>query len=153
MAKGAPSQTHQGYDRGGLYSRLRGKLGLRGLNSDVDLAEIVEKRLPVAVIKALVRSGLSDAEAYRLIVPRRTLAHRVAKHQPLSREESDKAVRIARVTSFAEQVFGEPQRAWRWLRKPKQQFQGKPPIEMLATEAGARLVEELITKVDDGLVA
>jgi hypothetical protein len=36
-----------------------------------------------------LRGGLSDAEAYRLIVPRRTLAHRIALHQALSKEESD----------------------------------------------------------------
>jgi len=75
----------------------------------------------------------------RVIVPRRTLAHRMAKHQPLSREESDEAVRVARITTKAEQVFGEPERAWRWLREPKRRFGGKRPIEMLATDAGARL--------------
>ena len=43
---------------------------------------------------------------------------------------------------MAEQVFGDSERGWRWLRKPKQRFDGKTPIEMLATEAGAHLVEE-----------
>ncbi|MBZ5729411.1 MAG: hypothetical protein LAP87_31105 [Acidobacteriia bacterium] len=45
------------------------------------------------------------------IVPRRTLAHRIARHQPLSPGESDKAVRVARISAMAEQVFGEPERA------------------------------------------
>ncbi len=62
-------------------------------------------------------------------------------------------MRVARVTAAAEQVFGEPQRAWRWLRKPKRQFDAKSPIEMLASEAGARLVEELIIQIDNGLAA
>ena len=88
-----------------------------------------------------------------MIVPRRTLAHRIAKRQPLSKEESDKAVRVARITAMAEQVFGEPERAWRWLRKPKQRFEAKTPIEMLATEAGARLVEEMIGQIDHGIFA
>jgi putative toxin-antitoxin system antitoxin component (TIGR02293 family) len=100
-----------------------------------------------------VRGGLSDAEAYQLIVPRRTLAHRVAKHQPLSKDESDKAVRVARITAMGEQVFGESERAWRWMRKPKRRFGGQTPIEMLATEAGARLVEEMIAQIDDGPAA
>ena len=88
-----------------------------------------------------------------MIVPRRTLAHRMAKHQPLSKEESDKAVRVARITAMAEQVFGEPERAWRWLRKPKQRFDRKTPLEMLATDAGARLVEEMIVQIDYGMFA
>jgi len=138
---------------GGLLALLGDKLGGARIRSDRDLAALVEKRLPAAAIKALVRGGLTDAEVYRLIVPRRTLAHRMAKHQPLSKEESDKAVRVARVTSMAEQVFGESERAWRWMRKPKRQFDGKPPMEMLATEAGARLVEETIARIDDGMAA
>ena len=129
------------------------KLGVSRIRSDRDLAELVVRGLPATAIKSLVRGGLSDAEAYRLIVPRRTLAHRVAKRQPLSKDESDKAVRVARITAMGEQVFGESVRAWRWMRKPKRRFDGQTPIEMLATEAGARLVEEMIAQIDDGLAA
>jgi putative toxin-antitoxin system antitoxin component (TIGR02293 family) len=77
----------------------------------------------------------------------------MARHQPLSTEESDKAVRVARITAMAEHVFRAPERAWRWLRKPKRRFQGKSPIEMLATEAGARLVEEMIIQFEYGMAA
>ena len=147
------NQTVEPTVPGGFYSLLGGKLGVSKIRSDEDLASLVEKRLPATAVKALVRGGLSDAEVYQLIVPRRTLAHRIAKHQPLSQEESDKAVRVARITAKAEQVFGRPERAWRWLRKPKERFNGKTPIEMLATEAGARLVEEMVVQIDYGLFA
>jgi len=136
-----------------FYAGLRRKLGVSGLRSDRDLASLVQKRLSPTAIQALIRGGLSDAEVYSLIVPRRTLAHRIAKRQSLSKDESDKAVRVARITAAAEQVFGEPARAWRWLRKPKRQFDSKSPIEMLVTETGARLVEELIIQIDDGMAA
>ena len=135
----------------GFYARLREKLGVSRIRTGDELASLVEKRLPVTTIKSLVRGGLSDAEVYQLIVPRRTLAHRIARHQPLSKQESDKAVRVARITAMAEQVFGEPERAWRWLRKPRQRFDGKAPIDMLATEAGARLVEEVLVQIDQGI--
>jgi len=138
---------------GGFYARLRGKLGVSRIRTGDELASMVEKRLPVTTIKSLVRGGLSDAEVYQLIVPRRTLAHRIARHQPLSKQESDKAVRVARITATAEQVFGEPERAWRWLRKPQQRFDGKAPIDMLTTEAGARLVEEMLVQIDQGIFA
>src|SRR5713226_7670024 len=101
-AKPAPAGT--------LYSLMGGKLGVPRIRSDEDLASLVEKQLPATAVKALVRGGLSVAEVYQLIVPRRTLAHRMAKHQPLSKEESDKAVRVARITAMPEQVFGEPLR-------------------------------------------
>ena len=60
---------------------------------------------------------------------------------------------MARITAMAEQVFGEPDRAWRWLRKAKPRFEGRTPVEMLATEAGARLVEEMIVQIDNGMLA
>ena len=138
---------------GAFYSAMGGKLGVSRIRSDEHLATLVEKRLPATAIQSLVRGGLSDAEAYRLIVPRRTLAHRIARHQPLSREESDKAVRVARISTMAERAFRDTGKAWRWLRKPKRRFEGKTPMDMLATEAGARLVEETIVQFEYGMTA
>jgi putative toxin-antitoxin system antitoxin component (TIGR02293 family) len=77
----------------------------------------------------------------------------IANHQPLTKDESDRAVRVARITAMAERVFGEPERAWCWLRKPKRNFEGRTPLEMLATEAGARLVEEMLAQIDHGIFA
>jgi putative toxin-antitoxin system antitoxin component (TIGR02293 family) len=132
---------------------MGGKLGLSRIRSDEGVASIVEKRLPAATIQALRRGGLSDSEVYRLLVPRRTLAHRIARREPLSTEESDKAVRVARITSLAEQVFGDSERAWRWLRKSNRRFEGETPMDMLVTEAGARLLEETILQIDHGIFA
>lgn len=147
------SKAAQRPPAGTIYSLVAGKLGASRVRSDQDLASLVENRLPAAAIKSLIRGGLSDSEAYDLIVPRRTLAHRLAKHQLLSRDESDKAVRVARIVAMAEHVFGEPERAWRWLRKPKERFDRRTPLALLATEAGARLVEETIVQIDHGVFA
>jgi putative toxin-antitoxin system antitoxin component (TIGR02293 family) len=136
-----------------LYCRLQHKLGASGIRSGEDLVDLVEKRLPASTVKALVNGGLSDLEAFQLILPRRTLAHRLANRERLSKDESDKAVRVARITAMAELVFGAPERAWRWMRKPKRRFRGKTPIELLASEAGARIVEEMLVQIDDGMAA
>jgi putative toxin-antitoxin system antitoxin component (TIGR02293 family) len=138
---------------GAFYALMGGKLGAPRIRSDEDLALLVERQLPATAIQSLLRGGLSDAEIYRLIVPRRTLAHRIAKCQPLSRDESDKAVRVARITTMAERAFQDTEKAWRWLRKPKRRFDGKAPMEMLATETGARLVEEMILQFEYGMTA
>lgn len=86
-------------------------------------------------------------------MPRRTLTHRRARREALSREESDRAVRLARIAALAEYVFGDPKRAWRWLRASKRQFHGSSPLQLMATEAGARLVEELLYRIDEGMAA
>jgi putative toxin-antitoxin system antitoxin component (TIGR02293 family) len=66
----------------------------------------------------------------------------------LTHDESDRAVRIARITSQAEEVFGDDAKAARWLRKPKARFEGRVPLELLRTEAGSRIVEEMLLQID-----
>ncbi len=136
-----------------LLKRVQEMLGVHRLRSDQDLVRLVEARLATASIEGLRRSGLTDDEIYSLIVPRRTLTHRRARREALSREESDRAVRLARIAALAEQVFGDSERAWRWLRAAKRQFQGRTPLQLMATEAGARLVEELLYRIDEGMAA
>ena len=131
-----------------LYRRIETKLGITPLQSDRDLARLVEERLPLSSLDSLSSNGMSDEEAYRLIVPRRTLAHRRTQHELLTHDESDRAVRIARITSQAEEVFGDDAKAARWLRKPKARFEGRVPLELLRTEAGSRIVEEMLLQID-----
>ena len=112
---------------------------------------MVEEGLATGAIERLLQSGLTDNEIYSLIVPRRTLTHRRARHEALSQEESDRAVRLARIAALGEQAFGDSVRAWHWLRAGKRQFKGRSPLQLTATEAGARLVEELLYRIDEGM--
>ena len=137
----------------GVFKRIQEILGLPRLRTDQDLLKLVEQRLWSRAIDALRQSGLSDAEVYVLVVPRRTLTHRRARREALSRDESDRAVRVARVVALCEEIFGDRERGWRWLRAAKRQFQGRAPLDLLATEAGARFVEELLYRIDDGMAA
>jgi putative toxin-antitoxin system antitoxin component (TIGR02293 family) len=136
-----------------LYQRIETKLGVDPLHSDHDLVTLVERPLPVRTLTSLTKHGIGEQEIYDLVLPRRTLTHRRAKHQLLTREESDKVVRLARITALAEQVFGDEAKAARWLRQPKRRFDSSTPFDLLATEVGAQLVEEMLYQIDDGMVA
>jgi len=136
-----------------FYRRIEVKLGVTPLRSDRDLARLVDERLPLTSVESLSSHGMSDEEIYSFIVPRRTLVHRKTRRESLTHDESDRAVRIARVTSLAEEVFGDDAKASRWLRKAKTRFEGRSPLEMLRTEAGARLVEEMLLQLDYGFAA
>ena len=140
-------------ERPGFLKRIQEMLGAHRLKSDQDLVKLVEGRPSTQAIDGLRRSGLSDDEVYSLVLPRRTLTHRRARGEALSRDESDRAVRVARIAALGEEVFGDRERAWRWLRAAKRQFQGRSPLQLVATEAGARLVEELLYRIDDGMAA
>jgi putative toxin-antitoxin system antitoxin component (TIGR02293 family) len=136
-----------------LFERIGAKLGIPAPSSEQDLVDLVTARLPVEAVSVMAGHGLSADDVHRLILPRRTLSHRRARGERLSREESDRAVRVARIVALADLVFGDEITAGRWLRKPKQRFGGHTPMQMLATEAGARLVEEFLYQIDDGLAA
>jgi len=136
-----------------VFTRIQEILGVQRLRTDQDLMKLVEERLSSRAIDALRQSGLTDEEVYSLVIPRRTLSHRRARREALSRDESDRVVRVARVVALCEEVFGERERGWRWLRHAKRQFKGRAPLDLLATEAGARLVEELLYRIDEGMAA
>lgn len=116
-------------------------------------ARTIEAGLPLSFLDSLLALGVSTAEVHELVVKPRTLSHRRERGQPLSVDESDRAVRVARVIEQATQTFGDRDKAMRWLRKPKRRFDGRAPMGMLLTETGGRLVEEMLIQMDEGMVA
>ena len=97
--------------------------------------------------------GYSEDEIFSLVVPKRTLARRKAANEPLTVEETDKAIRLARIAAQAERVFGDAGKAHRWLRKAKRELKGETPVAYLASEAGARMVEEMLFRIEHGIHA
>jgi putative toxin-antitoxin system antitoxin component (TIGR02293 family) len=136
-----------------FYRRIETKLGIVPVRSDRDLERLVAGCLELSSLESLSNHGMSDEEIYAFIVPRRTLTHRKTRNQPLSHEESDRAVRMVRIISQAEEVFGDDTKAARWLRKPKARFDDNSPLEMARSEAGARIVEEMLLQLDYGFAA
>ena len=93
----------------------------------------------------------SDEEVSLLVVPRRTLARRIAQSEPLNLDETDRAIRIGSVTVEAERVFGNAAKARRWMRKPNPALAGQRPIVLLQTAAGTLAIEELLGQIDHGM--
>lgn len=121
--------------------------------SEQEVVRLVESGLPLSVLNRLLERGLSKPELFDVIIPARTLKHRKSKRQPLSKEESERVVRTIRILATANAVLGDDNSALAWLRSPKKRFEGRPPIEMLATEPGGRLVEEMLIQIDEGMFA
>jgi putative toxin-antitoxin system antitoxin component (TIGR02293 family) len=119
------------------------------VRNELDWAKRIAEGLPVAVVDYMVRTNLLDRqEVFRLIVPMRTYDRR--KGQRLSRDESDRAERIARMSAMAQDVFGNPDKAHRWLRKPNRALDGTVPLDLCQTDAGARLVETVLDRIAFG---
>ncbi|HVJ36224.1 MAG TPA: antitoxin Xre/MbcA/ParS toxin-binding domain-containing protein [Stenotrophomonas sp.] len=79
----------------------------------------------------------------------RTFQRRQAKQEPLTESESDRVLRIARVAREAERVFGSGEKASRWLSSVSRVL-GTKPLDLLATDAGARDVEYELVRIDHG---
>lgn len=134
------------------------KLGgekLVGVNvrSEADFIEVLDRGIPVGALAALTKAGLSAEEVERLIIPRRTLSHRKARNQPLSRAESERALRVASILAHADQTFANKDKAHVWLRRPTAALGGRRPIDLLDCETGGRLVEQLLHRIGHGIAA
>ena len=119
--------------------------------SDFDLARITEEGISTDSLSALKERGLTFSEISEIIISPRTLKHRKARREPLSHEETDRVVRVARILSLAEDVFASPEKALMWLRMPDERLENRTPLKMLTTESGGRLVENMLWQIDEGI--
>ena len=124
---------------------------LRKASLGYETAEIVERGLPTTSVEVLRDKGLTFSEVHNLVLPARTLKHRIVKKQPLSIEETDRTLRVARVLALAEHVFGSHEKALGWLRRPNRQLKGRIPMQLLRSEVGGELVRQMLYQIDEGI--
>jgi putative toxin-antitoxin system antitoxin component (TIGR02293 family) len=140
-----------------MVQEIAGWLGTEP-KTEYDLAQSVRNGLALETQTIFLAHGLTRDEFHRIVIPQRTFRHRTERRnkglqEVLSPEESDKAVRAARILAFAERVFAGRDKALSWMRQPKKRFHGDTPMTMLETETGARLVEQMLVQIDDGMFA
>jgi putative toxin-antitoxin system antitoxin component (TIGR02293 family) len=125
----------------------------RKVRSQADLALAVRSRLPLVTLERLAKAGLTEREIERFVIPQRTRRHRFANKQPLTVDESDRAVRLLRIQTVAEDVFASKDKANTWLRRPLRELGSETPLDVAETEAGARVIETILAKIDWGAAA
>ncbi|HYJ79956.1 MAG TPA: antitoxin Xre/MbcA/ParS toxin-binding domain-containing protein [Longimicrobiaceae bacterium] len=122
------------------------------IRSDLEWIRAVQSGLPVSTVDTMIDElGFTVTEVEQLVLPRRTLAHRRARKQPLTRDESVRLARVARVALIALDTFGNSAKAYAWLRRPNRALQGGVPIDILDTDDGARMVEQVLGRLAHGL--
>src|ERR1700691_4138722 len=98
-----------------LGEYLREWLGAR-FASELELAALAERGLPLTTVNRMTKHGLSRDEVHALVSHRRTVKHRQSSAQTLSREETHRAIRTARILSRAQATFGDSDAALEWVR-------------------------------------
>ena len=134
-----------------FHQQLSELLGVRATEKDSGLLDLIEQRLPTSAIARLLALGITRPEIDAVVVPLRTLQHRRSRREKLTIDESDRVLRLARVLSQTENLYGSRERALSWLRTPTPRLGGRAPLSLLNTEAGSRLVEELLVQIDEGM--
>jgi putative toxin-antitoxin system antitoxin component (TIGR02293 family) len=101
-------------------------------------------------VRKALRVGARELAAVLGVAPRTLARRKLDRH--LSAIESDRLYRIAHVAMVAEEVLGSPDRARAWLRRSNRALGGELPIGLLDTEIGARRVEDVLLRLDAGVL-
>lgn len=131
-------------------------LGLKTrLKTSLDFLPLIRRGLPSKALESVAkRMNLSAPVTIRSLgLAERTIARRVQERQPLTPEESERVIRLARALAQVTAVLGEQEKARRWLQKPNRALGGNVPLTMLDTDIGANAVFEEIGRIDAGVFA
>lgn len=115
----------------------------------------------VAIVRQGVKSDIygwlrqalavSDSRLSAIIrVSQRTIKRRLrdGRFHP---DESERLMRVVKLTERACEVFGDLESAREWLKSPQFALGGEIPLEYADTEPGAQVVEDALGRLEQGI--
>lgn len=127
--------------------------GNRRFESALALAEAMERGFPVGTVKRVSQAIAPDDPSFRFrLVAKATLARR-RRDNRLSLAESERIERYARLWAFARDVFRDEAAARRFLAQPHPLLGGRTPLDVSRTDLGARMVEDILGRLQYGSAA
>jgi putative toxin-antitoxin system antitoxin component (TIGR02293 family) len=121
-------------------------------DSLVALAAAVAHGLPRAVVSELAANAApNEPDARRRVAALVTSAASLKRHERLSPAASERAERLARIVALAHQALGDTDEARAWLNAPHPLLGSARPIEVAATDLGARQVERILHNIEHDL--
>ncbi|MBV8731612.1 MAG: DUF2384 domain-containing protein [Acidobacteriia bacterium] len=123
------------------------------VNKPDDLARLIRLGLPAVSVTALAQKlHLGNSVlGQKLGIPQRTLTRRLSHASRLTPAESDRTVRMARVYASAVETIGDQEKAIAWLGTPNRALGGDRPLDVLDTDTGARMVEDILGRIAYGV--
>lgn len=115
--------------------------------------ESIKEGLPVASALAFKEAlGLTNRELSELLgVSARTVLRWIPGKSRLDVSSGDRLVRTARLFAIASDVLEDDEAAVHWLRSPQDPLDGAIPLDLAATDVGARAVEALLGRMEHGV--
>lgn len=131
--------------------------GPRALGADPrsvgEMAGVIERGMPRAVVRALANTAapLHDITLRRKVEALVASPATLKRSARLSPAASERAERLARIVALARQALADEAEARAWLNQPHPLLGGRAPIELAATDLGARQVERILHNIEFGL--
>lgn len=115
------------------------------------LVSAIEQGLPATAVERVARLyAPGDRKFLGSLVPPSTLARYKQRRRPLTRDVSDHVVRLTRLWLQAREIWLEEETVRQFLSSPHPLLAGESPMKMAQTSTGARLVEELLGRLEFG---
>lgn len=103
--------------------------------------ESLQKFLGLPMSRVAANVGLSRA----------TLQRRKKNAELLTKAESDRVARLARLLAKAVEVLESKGQAREWMKTPQSGLGGAVPLDYADTDVGAREVENLLGRIEHGV--
>ena len=139
-----------------MYQEVASILGLRAgkATGSLEFARTIEEGFPSSAIDRLKHElDITDLLLSTLIGRTSKTVGRMRVARKLSPIVSDRLFRVAKVYACAVEVFEDPASAREWLHSPQIGLSGRTPLDLLVTEAGARAVEDLLVRIEHGVLS
>lgn len=124
------------------------------VRQNADLEHVVAAGLPAEVVRRLAEStGTTLGELQEITkIDRSTFSRRIKQRARLKADESDRIARVARVAALATEALGHDD-GIRWLREPNVALGDRVPLLLLGTDVGTHQVEQIIGRIEHGIVS
>jgi putative toxin-antitoxin system antitoxin component (TIGR02293 family) len=115
--------------------------------------ERTRRGLSASVLDFMAKTlGISRSSMLEIVrIKPSTAERRIREKQLLTPEESDRIVRVARVTQRAIEVFEDEDDAKAWLKRPITSLGGVAPLSLLDTAEGYQLVTDTLGRIEYGV--
>ncbi|MBC5816672.1 MAG: DUF2384 domain-containing protein [Candidatus Eremiobacteraeota bacterium] len=119
---------------------------------DEDLLRIVRAGIPARVISELASNSASAILPLLSAIGMspRTYDRRAAANESLKPIEANSVLRVARAVAFAKKALGD-EGGIEWLHEKNRALNLRRPIDLLDTEIGTRLVEQVLGRIEHGV--
>lgn len=126
----------------------------KNIHSEIDIAKHIRKGIPFKIVEEVCSElQISQQELSQSIgINIRTLTRR-KKENKLHADEGDRLYRLVRIYARAIEVFEDKKTAIRWLNTPKTTLGGEIPLSFLDTDAGTREIEQLLGRIEYGIIS